>query len=732
MVTVEVPLPTLDGLDWLEVVSSVPLGEVAAIFVRDRVTGVVGLWLAPRSRVNEIVAPRQWLPDPESVRHRPNGRAFGLAPLVRVRCAGDRETSPLLPGRSAMEAESSYLLNWAGQERERSAEGEQVVTILEGGGLRAVHRLGWERGQPALRCSTEIVNLTGAPKTVESLSSLSLCGISVFALDDSAPLMVHRLRSHWSGEGRPTHERAEDLHLERAYLPVSFSLEHFGQVGSTPHNGFASLVGVEDRDAGVTWGAQLHWGGSWQFELGRRDDSLFLACGQADFDRGHWRKVLQPGETLSSPVAVVTAVDGDFDDLCHALVSAQDDGRAAKPASEEDLAVQYNEYAQSWGNPTVDSVRASTQRLVGSGVRYLVIDCGWFSAPGADWGRAHGDWVVDEQRFPSGLAPVTGTVRAAGMVPGIWMEAENCGDASQAFHDLGRLLTRDGMPITSGNRRFFDLTDPATAASTGQSVANFLVTNGFGYLKLDYNASIGLGCDGAESLGEGLRRQVLGTATMLEAIRRHAPGVVIEVCSAGGHRNEPWTLSFADLASSTDAFEAPEIPLIAANAQRYVLPRKSLIWATLRQEDPPRQFQYKLASCFFGRMCLSGDIGLLDEAQWALVTTAIATYSRCHGPITKGKSRFFGSPLGSFRHPKGWQAVVRTSLDQRQALVVGHTFGGDIPAKLHVPLGQPRPQLLSLALDPEQAPAVVEGENLYWLGAAPWSAFVVLLGEPTA
>ena len=29
---------------------------------------------------------------------------------------------------------------------------------------------------------------------------------------------------------------------------------------------------------------------------------------------------------------------------------------------------------------------------------------------------------------------------------------------------------------------------------------------GFGYLKVDYNETIGIGCEGAESLGEGLRR----------------------------------------------------------------------------------------------------------------------------------------------------------------------------------------------------------------------------------
>lgn len=94
-------------------------------------------------------------------------------------------------------------------------------------------------------------------------------------------------------------------------------------------------------------------------------------------------------------------------------------------------------------------LRASWQQLTawpGSGVAYFVIDCGWFTAPGGDRACSHGDWHVDHERFPAGFAPVTGRIREAGMVPGIWMEAENCGDASQAFHQLDRLLKRDGVP----------------------------------------------------------------------------------------------------------------------------------------------------------------------------------------------------------------------------------------------------------------------------------------------
>ncbi len=58
-------------------------------------------------------------------------------------------------------------------------------------------------------------------------------------------------------------------------------------------------------------------------ELYRRDDQLSLSGGLADREFGHWFKNLAPGETFTSPLAYVTTVKGNFDDLCQRLTAMQ-------------------------------------------------------------------------------------------------------------------------------------------------------------------------------------------------------------------------------------------------------------------------------------------------------------------------------------------------------------------------------------------------------------------------
>ena len=88
-----------------------------------------------------------------------------------------------------------------------------------------------------------------------------------------------------------------------------------------PVRGYFPFVAVEDRPAGVWWGAQLAWAGSWQMEAYRRDDQLSLSGGLADREFGHWLKSVVPGEEFASPLAYVSTVKGDLDDLCQRLAS---------------------------------------------------------------------------------------------------------------------------------------------------------------------------------------------------------------------------------------------------------------------------------------------------------------------------------------------------------------------------------------------------------------------------
>ena len=169
------------------------------------------------------------------------------------------------------------------------------------------------------------------------LSSFSLAGITPFAPDDApGRLRVHRFRSGWSAEGRLVTESIEDLHLERSWSGAAAFSERFGQTGTMPVRKWFPFVAVEDTVAGVVWGAQLAWSGSWQMEIFRQHDDVAISGGLADREFGHWMKTIAPGETFAAPPAFVSCVKGTVDDLCDRLTKLQHRAADQHPAVEKD------------------------------------------------------------------------------------------------------------------------------------------------------------------------------------------------------------------------------------------------------------------------------------------------------------------------------------------------------------------------------------------------------------
>jgi alpha-galactosidase len=273
------------------------------------------------------------------------------------------------------------------------------------------------------------------------------------------------------------------------------------------------------------------------------------------------------------------------------------------------------------------------------------------------------------------------------LVPGLWFEFEVIGSQSTLFHEMvDHFLKRDGIPVSAGQRRFWDFRDPWVRDYLYEKVIRFLRDTGFGYIKVDYNETLGIGVDGAESLGEGLRQHISCVQDFFRAMRKELPDLVIEVCASGGHRLEPAMLALASMASFSDAHESQEIPIIAANLHRLILPRQSQIWAVLHASDSPQRLTYSLASGFLGRLCLSGEIDELDEKQWTLVREVIRFYNQVAPIIKNGRSRLYQQIGSSWQHPQGAQAILRTSTDNSQALLVIHTFAKPLPDKMIVDL----------------------------------------------
>ncbi len=641
--------------------------------------------------------------------------------LVQLHLRGDALSGRYLGGRSMRAGGTRLRL----VSHETDVDGTEVTTTFTTDrGLRVRHVL---RHVGDVLVSRVRLHHEGVePVTVDLVSSFALAGISPYADGDGATrLVLHRWRSSWSMEGRLVSDPVERLHLEPDWACHAATVERFGQVGTMPTRGWFPQVVVEDTAAGVCWGAQVAWAGSWQLEAYRHGDDLCLAGGLADRELGHWTTTLDPGGRLDTPEAVLTVVAGTLDDVCDRLVDAMATATLTQPEPEQRLPVVVNEWCTTWGRPTHDGVVALADWLVAHDIRpgYLVIDAGWYRRDDdADWSTSHGDWRPSPTAFPYGLRATADAVRQRGIVPGIWFEAETVGRDADAYHETAHLLSRDGSPLTVGGRRFWDLTDPWVATYLDERVVARLRDGGFGYLKLDYNEHLGLGPDHHHSFGEGLRQQVLGTYRFLDTLRARLPDLVIESCASGGHRLEPSLVGRTAMSSFSDAHEAPEIPLIAAALHRLLPPRQSQVWAVLHPTDRPERLRSTLAAAFLGRMCLSGELTALSAEQAAVVRDAVALYGRAAPEIAEGTTRILGPEQRSWRHPRGWQAVRRLSDLDANVLVVAHTFA-DAPAEIEVPLGSSGWQVTA-SLHGEVA---VTGDRLRLPGLTDHDARVVLL-----
>lgn len=638
-----------------ELLSEKICGDMVFLYLTDKNTGCVGLTAAPLSLRDAVDLDKE----------------YAVPSLAQVKIRGEEGYVGLF-GRGQTMLNSLSAGGFALEDQIVSEQSEQsiVTTLLRNQkNCRLEHKLIWRRGGRAAEIRCAFINESQNDIVLEMLSSFSLCGLTPFEKGDTPKaLLLHRLRSRWADEGRLETSAIEDLQLEPSQTKVSANSVRYGQIGSMPVRGYFPFIAIEDVKRSVSWGTQLACPGSWQMEAYRKDDALLITGGLADREFGHWTKSVAPGQRFEAPTAILSVGLGGVDEIAQRLTSWQYEPWARRSARERALPVIFNEWCTSWGNVSEGSVERVARAVGGKGIGYFVIDAGWYDSMGT--------WNVSPQKFPDGIKQTARMLREKGMIPGLWFEFECVEKASPAFSMIERMLKLDGYTIEEYERHFWDMRDPVTITYLTEKVVDFLRENDFGYLKIDYNANFGLGCDGAESPGEGLRQQLESVTDFLAIIRAELPDLIIENCSSGGHRLEPSMMRLSDMASFSDAHEAVHIPIIAANLHRAILPCQSQIWAVVRRADSERRLYYTMSAGFLGRLCLSGDVERLSAAQWAVVDEGIAFYRAIAPAIEKGYSYRYGPAVRSYRHPEGWQAVLRVAEHGPEGFIVLHTFDG--------------------------------------------------------
>lgn len=564
---------------------------------------------------------------------------------------GDEYSGGFLNGISLSGSESVRDMTKTDENSE-----ETVFQGKNGCVVKAFH----EKKNGVTFCKSVFINKSDKPVNLELLSSFAIKGIRADK--------IHRATSFWAAEGKLLSQKITDLNMEPSWAHHGIRIEKFGQTGSMPVRKWFPFLVLENSKTSDFLGVQLRCSSSWQIEILNKTGEIYIHGGLADRDFGSWFKTIKPNEEFESPTAVV-ATGKSLEEVCDKLVKSQ----APKIAEiDKDMPVIFNEYCTTWGNPTLENLEKTARKLQNTGVRYLVIDSGWYKRDYGDWFSLTGDWIPSKELFPNGIKEAADIIKSYGLVPGLWFEFETLGNQAEGYNDIKHILTKNGYPITSGGRRFWDMRSDWVKSFLDERVIGLLKNAGFGYLKVDYNENIGIGADGAESLGEGLRQSVEESRNYFKHISDELPELVIENCSSGGHRLEPSFMQVASQASFSDAHECNSIPLIAANLHRLIRPEQSQIWAVLRANADVNRINYLLCASFLGRLCLSGEIFDLSDEQWQCALDAIQLYGRVRHIIKNGYTSVIRATAEDYSDPEGYQAVLREY--ENEALLIVHTF----------------------------------------------------------
>ncbi len=393
----------------------------------------------------------------------------------------------------------------------------------------------------------------------------------------------------------------------------------------------AGTPGFANR-SGDVWSVHLGWSGdstSWAERLpggqGVLGASELLGPGEVE---------LAPGQSYATPWLYAATSQRGLDGLGDAhhrwLRSRPGHPSALRP-------VVLNTWEAVYFDHDLDRLRELADVAAGVGVERFVLDDGWFLHRRDDTAGL-GDWVVDPDVWPLGLAPLIDHVRALGMSFGLWVEPEMVNLDSELYraHPEWVLRAAERLPPPWRHQQVLDLGhDGAFAHVLGQLDA-LLCDHPIDYLKWDQNRDL---IDAGHHGAPAVRQQTLAVYRLLDELRARHPGVEIESCSSGGARVDFGILERTDRVWASDTNDALE----RQGIQRWtgLLLPPELVGAHV---GPPRShttgrtqaLPFRVATAMFGHLGVEWDVSRASAAEREGLAEGIATYKALRGLLHTG------------------------------------------------------------------------------------------------
>ncbi|PZE85200.1 alpha-galactosidase [Curtobacterium sp. MCBD17_032] len=388
--------------------------------------------------------------------------------------------------------------------------------------------------------------------------------------------------------------------------------------------------------AGEVWGVHVGWSGNHRHHAERVADGRQVVGGGELLLPGEVR--LDQGATYAGPW-----VYGAYGDGSDAQAHRFHDWLRQRPQHPvRPRPVTINVWEAVYFDHDLARLTDLADRAARIGVERFVLDDGWFRGRRDD--RAGlGDWSVDEDVWPDGLAPLVDHVRGLGMEFGLWFEPEMVNEDS----DLARahpewIMQADGrLPVRARNQQVLDLAIPAAYDHVLERLTAVIDEVGVDYVKWDHNRD--LVDAGTRGAGAAVHEQTLAAYRLMAALKDRFPGLEIESCSSGGSRVDLGVIEHTDRVWTSDCID----PLERQQMNRWtmqLLPPEMLgshiASGTNHTTGRRHTLAFRAGTALYGHLGIEWDLATATAAEERELAEWVTTYRQCrellhHGDLVR-------------------------------------------------------------------------------------------------
>jgi alpha-galactosidase len=321
------------------------------------------------------------------------------------------------------------------------------------------------------------------------------------------------------------------------FLPITTSLPLSSQKVLTPEggrssNGVLPFMNLQREGCGMV--LAIGWSGQWTARFERKDNSLRIAAG---VERTHL--ALKPGEKIRTPRILVILWEGDDasrgNNLLRRLLLEHYlprlNGELVMPPAAQCLQAYY----YLTGKASAEFEMTALPKVAATGAEAYWIDACWYGV-GQEWWQEVGSWVVNRDRFPDGLKPISDAAHKAGMKFVLWFEPERVRPGSLIHKEHPEfLLASERNP----DNLLLNLGMPEAREYITDLVSGLITECGVDIYRQDFNFDplpYWQAADAPDRIGMTEIKYVEGLYAFWDELRRRHPNIWIDNCSSGGRR----------------------------------------------------------------------------------------------------------------------------------------------------------------------------------------------------